>query len=134
MERELITFAISITSSKKIFLLCFIFFCFLAIALKLLECFDDKVNGKWDDYDLSLTVLDSKLDGHVEAILVISYFLGDFFSNFLGREVELSDFGAKRAGFTDLAVGNSDKYVNDLRGIELRRHFYGSWRLVRLKN
>ncbi|GER57718.1 glutamate dehydrogenase [Striga asiatica] len=75
-----------------------------------------------DDGDLGLTVLNSELDGDAEAFPILGRLLGDVLTDLLRGETERTDLGGERAGSADLSSGDPDENVDDLRGIELRRH------------
>uniref|UniRef100_A0A2P2KFV1 60S ribosomal protein L12-like n=1 Tax=Rhizophora mucronata TaxID=61149 RepID=A0A2P2KFV1_RHIMU len=94
----------------------------LAVALGLLEGLDDEGGGRGDHRDLSLTVLDGELDGDAEALPVLGGFLGNIFTDLLGRQTQRTDLGSERGSCTHLAAGDSDVDVHHLTRVELRRH------------
>uniref|UniRef100_A0A7C8Z7W9 Uncharacterized protein n=1 Tax=Opuntia streptacantha TaxID=393608 RepID=A0A7C8Z7W9_OPUST len=94
----------------------------LPISLRLLERLDNQRRCGGDDGDLSLTVLNSKLNGDTEALPVLGSLLGDVFTDLLRRETERTDFGGKRGGRSDFSTGNTDENVYHLAWVELWRH------------
>lgn len=95
---------------------------FLAVTLGLLEGLDDERGGGWDHRDLGLTVLHGELDGDAEALPVLGGFLGDIFSDLLGGETEGTDLRGEGTRRADLTAGDAYEDVDDLGGVELRRH------------
>jgi len=94
----------------------------LPVALGLLERLDDERGGRGNHRDFGLTVLNGEFDGHSEALPVLGCFLGDVFSDLLGRETERTDLRSERTRCSDLATGDSDEDVDDLGWVKLRRH------------
>lgn len=85
----------------------------LAVALWLSESLDNQSGSRWDDLDLSDTVLDDQLDGDTET-LVVHGRLGDIIGNLLGRlreEEEREINGATSA--SESCVGGHPNTIED---------------------
>ncbi|KAM0977747.1 hypothetical protein ACFX13_014060 [Malus domestica] len=75
-----------------------------------------------DPNPFGLTILHGELNGDSQAILVIGSLFSDIFSDLFWGETQMIDLGSERTGGADLASDDSDVDIDDLRGVEFRRH------------
>lgn len=74
----------------------------LAVTWWLLQLLDDKGGSRWDDINLSDTVLNGQLAGDLKTLPVLGG-LGDVFSDLLWRQSEWSDLWGKSGCSSDFS-------------------------------
>ncbi|KAM2976472.1 hypothetical protein FF2_013536 [Malus domestica] len=75
-----------------------------------------------DPNPFGLAILHGELNGDSQAIPVLGSPFSDIFSDLFLGETQMTDLGSERTGGADLASDDSDVDIDDLRGVEFRRH------------
>jgi len=94
----------------------------LSVPRWLLQGLDQQSTGTWHNRHGSLTVLNGKLDGHFQALVVLGV-LANVVTNLFGRETERADLWGQRGGWGNLATDGSQAHSGDSSWVEFWRHF-----------
>ena len=118
-DRFRICQAMLTVSSKVMFPLCLMFFCFLL-------SLGGSLGPWWSVLNLGLSVLNGQFHSNPQTLPITSC-LGDVITNLFWRQTQGANLGGQGRRGTNFPTGAPQVHDFDLVGVELRQHGGGGW-------